>query len=106
MTPFLTAMKDVAQQLHRYATQERNLAVIDMRNAVAQHFAGGVLPAHASLAIFTAVSAQAIADMLLQVPPEHVQEADIAKLFADELRAALARNQPAGLLKMNGAHIG
>lgn len=95
----------VAQKLHTQAAHNRDAAVVDMRNAVAQHFAGGVLPAHASLAIFTAVSAQAIADMILQVPPGHVQEADIAKLFADELRAALARNQPAGLLKMNGAHV-
>lgn len=103
MTPFLTAMHDIARQLHTIGQPSCDAAVNDMRNAVAQHFNGGALPAPASLAVVIGVSAQAIADMLLQLKPGTISPQDIAELFATELARALQRNTVQG---MNGHHIG
>ena len=103
-TNFLAGMRAVAIQLHTKAPDKRDAAVHDMRNAVAQHFMGtGELPAAAALALFITTAAQAIGDMLLQVPPGHVSQADLIQLVADELRRATDRqgqtmNGHAGLI--------
>lgn len=78
----------------------REAATTDVRNAIQSNVPGGPLPAAAALAIVTAVSASAIADMLHEIgvsfPADHANGFDgrtaaVSQLFAEELRGALAR---------------